>query len=275
MKVRVLFREISNLFVWRDIPVRGNDLVLDVGSGDNPHVRADVLCDLHLLGSGERSGKFDLVIDGRPFVFAHACRLPFKDKAFDFIICSHLLEHVSNPAILLEELMRVGKAGGIESPSSLMEKLYGWSFHRLLINHDWDCLIIRPKPKDEKFRIIPEEVKSSPYWRKLVEKNRKYFLVSYFWKDKIRYRVEGSLPEEEEEKPDEFSTIPRPSIRRRLRWWVTKFVRFFIARRRFKMKDILACPECHGDVQIDEGKAICPQCKITYSIISKKFFKFI
>lgn len=275
MKVKALFREISNLFAWRDIPVKSHDLVLDVGSGDNPHVRADVLCDSSLLNSGERSGKFDLIIDGRPFVFADACRMPFKDKAFDFIICSHLLEHMRNPADLLEELMRVGKAGYIESPSSLLEKLYGWSFHRLLIDYDGDCLVIRPKPKDEEFGIVPEEVKKSRYWERLFKNKRKYFLASYFWKDKVRYKIEGNLAEESKVQPEAFSTIPARSIRRRARWWLTKFMRFFVARKKFRIEDILACPKCHGDLQTNEGKLLCPQCKCSYLILDNKVFKFI
>jgi SAM-dependent methyltransferase len=275
MRIKVLFREISNLFAWRDIPVKSHDLVLDVGSGDNPHVRADILCDAHLLDSGERSGKFDLIVDGRPFVFADACKMPFKDKAFDFIICSHLLEHMNDPADLLEELMRVGKAGYIEAPSSLMEKLYGWSFHRLLIDYDEDFLVIRPKPKDEKVGIMPEEVKRSSYWERLFKKNRKYFLVSYFWKERIEYRIEGALPKEKEIKPEAFSAIPSASLRRRTRWWATKFMRFFVARRRIRIEDILACPKCHGDLQMNEAKLLCPQCRCSYSILGNKVFKFI
>lgn len=275
MRIKVLFREISNLFAWRDIPVKSHDLVLDVGSGDNPHVRADILCDAHLLDSGERSGKFDLIVDGRPFVFADACKMPFKDKAFDFIICSHLLEHMRNPADLLEELMRVGKAGHIEAPSSLMEKLYGWSFHRLLVDYGGNSLVIRPKSKDEKYGIIPEEIKKSTCWERLVKDNSQYFLVSYLWKEKIEYRIEGALPIDKEMKPEGFSGIPSTSLRRRARWWVTKFMRFFVARRRFKIEDILACPKCHGDLQTNEEKLLCPQCKCSYSVIGQKIYKFI
>jgi len=275
MKVKVRFREISNLFAWRDIPVKSHDLVLDVGSGDNPHVRADVLCDAHLLDSGERSGKFDLIVDGRPFVFADACKMPFKDKAFDFIICSHLLEHMNNPADLLEELMRVGKAGYIEAPSSLMEKLYGWSFHRLLIDYEGNSLVIRPKSKDGKYGIIPEEIKKSTSWERLVKDNNQCFLVSYFWKNRIEYRIEGALPIEKEMKPEDFFAVPSTSLRRRARWWVTKFMRLFVARRGFKIEDILACPECHAELQIKGGKVLCAQCKISYSVLGQKIYKFI
>ena len=76
MKFRAIDREIANLLEWHNIPVKAKDLVLDVGSGDNPHVRADILCDAYLMDSKERSGKFDLIVDGRPFVFEDACKLP-------------------------------------------------------------------------------------------------------------------------------------------------------------------------------------------------------
>ena len=270
----MIVREISNLLEWQNIPTKARDLVLDVGSGDNPHVRADILCDAYLMDSEERSGKFDLIIDGRPFVFADACKLPFRDKAFDFIICRHLLEHMENPVTLLEELMRVGKAGYIESPSSLMERLYGWSFHRLLIDQEKDVLVIRPKLEEE-LGILPDEIKRNLYWRKLVETNHDTFLISYFWRDKIRYQTEGNFKEDVDRKFEEFSTIPKPSRRRRLRWFITKFVRFFIARPRFVMEEILACPACNMSVQVGKRQIVCRHCQMVYEIVNNNCYKFL
>ena len=36
----------------------------------------------------------------------------FKDNSFDYLICSHILEHVNNPNLSLKELYRVLKHGG-------------------------------------------------------------------------------------------------------------------------------------------------------------------
>ncbi|OLE74418.1 hypothetical protein AUG19_08735 [archaeon 13_1_20CM_2_54_9] len=39
--------------------------------------------------------------------------LPFKDGAFGFVFCSHLIEHVESPIHLLKEVHRVLKDGGL------------------------------------------------------------------------------------------------------------------------------------------------------------------
>ena len=46
---------------------------------------------------------------------------PFADGAFDFSICSHLLEDVRDPLTVCAELRRVSRAGYIETPSRLRE----------------------------------------------------------------------------------------------------------------------------------------------------------
>jgi SAM-dependent methyltransferase len=267
-------REIRNLFEFRRLPVKGRSLVLDVGSGDNPHVRADVLCDAHLESGVERRGKFDLIVDGRPFIFADSVNLPFKDKAFDFVICRHLLEHMYDPLLLLAELERIGKAGYIETPSSLLEKLHGWDFHRLLVDAKNNCLDIRAKPKDEKFGLLPQEITKSPHWGKFVDKNSGKLLSSCFWKDKIEYRLEGVFEKNITEKQEKFTSLPVRSLRRRARWGLTKIFRLFVARPKFRINEILACPKCHKGLKVMADHTFCSFCNMPYPILEKSFFKF-
>jgi ubiquinone/menaquinone biosynthesis C-methylase UbiE len=42
--------------------------------------------------------------------------LPFADKAFDMVYCTHVLEHVEHPRILLRELRRVARFQVLEVP---------------------------------------------------------------------------------------------------------------------------------------------------------------
>jgi len=50
-------------------------------------------------------------------------KLPFKDKEFDYVILSHVLEHVPNLIEFVKEVERVSKAGYIELPTKLADNL--------------------------------------------------------------------------------------------------------------------------------------------------------
>jgi hypothetical protein len=124
-------------------------LVLEIGSGDNPNPRSDVLVD-RFLGSDNRERGGDLVVD-RPFVVADAHHLPFKDGAFAYAICSHILEHMDDPEQFARELRRTSEAGYIQSPSEIAERLFHWSFHRWYVNLVGDTLVLHPKEQAEPF----------------------------------------------------------------------------------------------------------------------------
>lgn len=46
-------------------------------------------------------------------VKADICQLPFEDNTFDLVLCSHVLEHISDDVKAMSELYRVMKPGGI------------------------------------------------------------------------------------------------------------------------------------------------------------------
>lgn len=112
------------------IPVGPTDLVLDIGSGDKPHWRADVLVDKFPEGEHavQRAGAAE-ALTPRALFDADAGDLPFADKVFDYVICSHVLEHVLDPAAAMREMMRVGKAGYIEVPHVGSARLLDFSSH--------------------------------------------------------------------------------------------------------------------------------------------------
>ena len=104
------------------LPVDSDGLVLDVGSGGTPYPRSDVLLD-RLTGAEHRCG--DAMMIDRHAVYGDAQCMPFKDKSFDFIVASHILEHMAEPEKFIKELQRVGKAGYIETPNAIFERLIG------------------------------------------------------------------------------------------------------------------------------------------------------
>ena len=123
-------------------PVSADALVLEVGSGGNPYYRANVLLDAY-ENTGERH--WAPLITDRPTVLAFGETLPFRDKAFDFVIASHVLEHARDPACFLEEMQRVAKGGYIEVPDAFMERINPYPDHRLEITVRDGKLLVRRK----------------------------------------------------------------------------------------------------------------------------------
>ena len=128
--------------------IRRGDRVLDVGCGARPFPLATYLADRTLHDHSER---FDMPIplDSRPFIECSVEALPFQDKSFDFVYCTHTLEHVRDPANACRELMRVGRRGYIECPRSWVEFVSGSDEHRWLVDHECDALIFREKMPEE------------------------------------------------------------------------------------------------------------------------------
>ena len=261
---------LSWLFASRGLPIKRQDLVLDIGSGDNPHVRADVLCDRFVFDSGERNSRFDLVIDGRPFIVADACSIPVMDKSFDFVICRHLLEHMTDPEALLREIMRVGKPGYIETPSPLMERLHGWDFHRLLVGLDGSTLVIQPKSPAETYGLLPDRLLQSRAWLRLRDTAAADLVTTKLvWRDSIDYRCIGDISGEPcAHNGTALERLPPQSWRRRLRWLVTRGMRLTLTRHgNVDISKMLMCADCRVRMAGGARGVVCPSCRRSYRII--------
>ena len=144
-------RSLCKFYVRQWIGTGSGTKILDVGSGHRPHEDATHLVDLLPEDDSERGRPIKTF--GRPLVLATVESLPFKDKAFDYVYACHVLEHTRSPEAACKELMRIARAGYIETPSPFYEQGYnyprpdrGWSFHRWFVYLDEsDTLIFEPK----------------------------------------------------------------------------------------------------------------------------------
>lgn len=109
------------------LPITDEMLVLDLGSGAFPNPRADILCDRDLADNCHRGGR-NLVVD-RPMVRADAGKLPFRDGTFDFVIASHIAEHLEDPESFCSEISRVAEGGYIETPSPIADRVLHEDYH--------------------------------------------------------------------------------------------------------------------------------------------------
>lgn len=173
------------------IPSRAR--VLDVGSGHNPHPRANVVVDKFIDDNYHRLTDIK-VLNKQQFINADGENLPFKAKEFDYVLCSHVLEHVDHPDKFLDELIRVGKRGYLETPSLLGEHLIPKASHKWLLLDIDDKLIIVNKQRvnfntshDFSLLFLDYFQQNSLGYKILQRTHQQLFTVNYEWKDNIDY----------------------------------------------------------------------------------------
>lgn len=113
------------------IPVNAN--VLDVGPGAFPHPSANILLEKIYKSDDEwrrQCGRVAPPPSEVPTVFYSDLPFPFQDREFDYVICSHVLEHVDDVGQFVKELTRVARAGYIEYPTIYYEYIYGIPEHQ-------------------------------------------------------------------------------------------------------------------------------------------------
>ena len=127
-----------------------NDKVLEIGPGGLPHPRADVFLELAYEDktiAEEQRGHAPELKTKKPIVYYDGSHFPFKDKEFDYIICSHVLEHVPDIEFFLSEIFRVGRKGYLEYPLIYYEYLYNFNAHLNILKFK-DSLLYYLKKSD-------------------------------------------------------------------------------------------------------------------------------
>ena len=152
--------------------------VLDIGCGYTAHKNANVVCDVQDLSS---------VYKEKDFVKLTSNILPFKDKEFDFVIASHVIEHVKDVEIFIKELQRVSSKGYIELPTKLEDNLvfenkkdHLWHME---FDDDKNQLIISKKTQ------FLEPVLTVSSAKKFLKYFRQSLVLELFWENSIEFNI--------------------------------------------------------------------------------------
>ena len=120
-----------------------------------------------------------------------AKNLPFKDKEFDFVISSHILEHVENISYFISELERISSKGYIEVPTKLEDNLVfeNKNDHKWHLNFDdvENKLIISNRLQ------IFEPILTVSAIKLLNKFFRESLVFELFWEESINYIIEDNI----------------------------------------------------------------------------------
>ena len=152
--------------------------ILDIGCGFNANPLANVICDIQDLSNHYKDKKFIKLNSNEN-------KLPFKDKEFDFVIASHVLEHVRDFKTFISEIERISNQGYIEVPTKLEDNLVFENKTDHIWHMDFDDvnqnLEISPRCQ------ILEPVLTVSSIKKFNEYFKKSFILELYWNDEINY----------------------------------------------------------------------------------------
>ena len=150
--------------------------VLDIGCGYTANKYATTICDVQDLSHFYKDKNF-VKLDGK--------RLPFEDNHFDFVIASHVLEHVEDYKFFINELERVSNKGYIELPTKLEDNLVFENKRNHLWQMDFDDdnsrLLI-----SKKLQFI-EPILTVSMLQKFRKNFKSSLILELYWENKIDY----------------------------------------------------------------------------------------
>ena len=181
-----MLKRTSVNFVNDILKKNSNWNILDIGCGYRANKNAKVIADIKNLSEFYK---------GKNFIKINEKKLPFKDKEFDFVIASHVIEHVEDFEFFIKELERVSSKGYIELPTRLGDNLV---FENENDHIWWFCY------DDINNRLIASKKNQliEPYITvsiaKLFEKiYRESLVIELAWEDKIDFVIDNKIREED------------------------------------------------------------------------------
>lgn len=138
--------------------IKETDNVLEIGPGADPHPRSNVLLEMQFDDPHEYEKQFghdQPLVTSKPVIFYDGKKFPFKDNEFDYVICSHVLEHVDDIELFLSEVFRVAKKGYFEFPKIAYEYLYNIDAHLNYLRFEDNTLFYLKKNKTHLNEFAP------------------------------------------------------------------------------------------------------------------------
>jgi SAM-dependent methyltransferase len=203
--------------------IRPHDKVLEIGPGSSPHPRSDEFLELGIDSIhdriAQRGGVFhDADFGNKPIHYYDGCNFPFSDNYFDYIICSHVVEHVIDPVNFLNEVFRVGVGRGyLEYPLITYEYLYNFLVHLHFVKFDFDQRVLRYLPKRDTAFSEFTAVNSLFYktlehgWDDLCAANKLFFFEGFEFNQPFAIEKANEI---EKLLPSQSVIVPKKTVRR-------------------------------------------------------------
>jgi hypothetical protein len=287
------------LKIQLNIPSDG--LVLEIGGGAFPHPLSDVLVDRYIegkIGYSQR-GRAPLVIGNRTIINADGSKLPFANQFFNYVICSHVIEHIplSDIDLFIKEMSRVALSGYIEAPSILYEAIRDIPEHIWYVVCKSGTIHLCQKTSASKWQPFLNPLFEDGDFRSALHKHADLFFTGFEWKNSVQFQIHHNVEELISLYPNNWAqqlvsqNLEQMSRAKKLVQKkelikqlcpplflsVSKKIKDSLEDKAHKRKekhpgidwkDIVVCPMCYSRLSIDlsANKITCLACQSEYSI---------
>ena len=156
--------------------------VLDIDCGFTANKNATVIADIQDLSNFYSKKTFIKITDKK---------LSFKDNEFDFVIASHVIEHVEDFQFFIKELERVAKKGYIELPTRFGDNL----IFENKFDHIWWFVF-----NDQTYKLVAskrnqlvEPLMSVATGKMIDSYFRDSMVLELYWEEKINYVIDEKI----------------------------------------------------------------------------------
>ena len=173
-----MIKRTSKIHIEKILSENPNWKILDIGCGYGANKYATTVSDILDLSNHYKD---------KTFVKITEKKLPFNDKEFDFVIASHVAEHVEDVSFFLSEIARIGKKGYIEVPTRLEDNLV---FENKKA-HIWHLVFddIKNQINISKKQQYFEPVLTVGTIKKLNDYFRESLVIELNWEDTIEFNI--------------------------------------------------------------------------------------
>jgi SAM-dependent methyltransferase len=208
------------------VSINPNDKVLEIGPGATPHSRANAFLEYRFDDEKQviqQRGDIKQIPDykGRPVFYYSGDIFPFVDGQFDYVIVSHVLEHVPNPSKFISEILRISKGRGyLEFPLPPYDYLFNFDVHTqfLWMNESKEIIYFLKKTHTNisKFNSINSQLRKSLElgWDDLIVNNLDYFFIGFEFDARIKIVEQFDLSLYEAKWQKNGNTLLRKLMRR-------------------------------------------------------------
>ena len=193
-----MLKRTSINFINNILKQNTNWKILDIGCGYTANENATTIADTQDLSNFYKN---------KNFIKINEKKLPFDDNEFDFVIASHVIEHVEDFEFFLKELERISNKGYIELPTRLGDNLV---FENLK-DHIWwfiyddvkNVLLVSKKNQLVSPFITVSTAKS------LEKVFRESLVIELEWQNKIDYVIDNKIKNEDFKKISFFKIVKK------------------------------------------------------------------